>query len=367
MPHSSTDIDSIFAWITAALVFGGFFIFVSASLGLMAQETITFSRIVFNQALFGVIGGSITALIASKIPYKFWQKSSFYLFLLSVLVTALVFIPQLSITHGGARRWIALGSFSFQPAELLKIGFVMYLATLLAGAKKRVRTLKYGLLPLIILLGVVALVLLPQPDTGTFVVIALAGLGMYIVAGAPWWHIASLIGLGASGLTTLTLTTPYIRERITTFINPAGEPLGAGYQIRQSLIAIGSGEWLGRGLGQSIQKFNFLPEPIGDSIFAVFAEEWGFIGAILLLSLFLAFALRGLKIASRAPSQFARLLTSGIIFLIVGQSFINIAAMLGVAPLTGMPLIFVSQGGTAMMSALASVGIILNISRHQQR
>jgi len=366
MSRNESSVDSIFGWIIAILVISGYFIFVSASLGLMAQKSITFFRIVFNQALFGVFGGTLALLISANIPYTFWRKAAFYIFVASVMITALVFIPQLSYSQGGARRWLAIGSFSFQPAELLKIGFVIYLSAWLASVKKKVTTFKYGLLPFAILLGITALVLITQPDTGTFAVIALAGTGMYIIAGAPWRYIAAIAGVGLSGVAALVVARPYAQERITAFLNPAHEPLGAGYQIRQSLIAIGSGEWFGRGLGQSIQKFNFLPEPVGDSIFAVFAEEWGFIGAMALLSLFMCFALRGLKIAADAPDQFATLLASGIIFLIVGQSFINIAAMLGVAPLTGMPLVFVSQGGTALLTAMGAVGIILNISRHRR-
>lgn len=363
---SSKSVDKIFAWIVAILVLGGFFIFISASLGLMAREGATFSRVAINQILFGLIGGGIALLVTANIRYKVWSKYAFYLFLGALLATALVYIPSLGVSYGGAQRWIDIGVASFQPAEFLKIGFVIYFATWLSGVKRKVDTFTYGLLPLLVLLLLVGLVLLPQPDTGTFMVIVVAGIGMYIVAGAPIRYIFSLFGLGTLLLGGLAFFQPYIRDRLMTFFNPASDPLGAGYQIQQSLIAIGSGQWFGRGMGQSIQKFNFLPEPIGDSIFAVYAEEWGFIGAALLLALFTAFALRGLRIAARAPSHFSRLLVSGIIFLIVGQSFLNVAAMLGLAPLTGMPLIFISQGGTALLFALASIGIVLNVSKYQR-
>lgn len=367
MSRGGKEIDSIFAWIVAILVIGGFFIFISASLGLMAQEKVAFSKVVFNQIFFGVLGGTVALLITTRIPYKYWRKYGFYLFCISLVISALVFVPQLGFSHGGARRWISIGSVSLQPAEILKLGFVIYLSAWFASVSKKIHTFKYGFLPLIILLGLVALILLPQPDTGTFLVISLTGIGMYIVAGAPWRYIFAIAGLGLFGFAGLIVSKPYIKERLLTFLHPASDPLGAGYQIQQSLIAIGSGQITGRGMGQSIQKFNFLPEPIGDSIFAVFAEEWGFIGVMLLLTLFLAFALRGLKIASRAPDHFSRLLVCGIIFLIAGQSFINMAAMLGLAPLTGMPLIFISKGGTALLFALASVGIILNVSKYQKK
>lgn len=360
-------VDKVFLWLTVIMVTVGFFIFISASLGLHAREGIKFSRVVFNQVFFGLILGAIALFITSKVHYKIWRKYAFYVFLASVIITALVFIPGLGFSHGGATRWISLGSFSFQPAEFLKIGFVIYFATWLSGVRDQVKTFSHGLLPLIILLALIALLLLLQPDTGTFIVIAAAGVGMLLVAGGRWLHIGALGLAGVLGIGALALIRPYILERIKTFLDPSADPFGAGYQIQQSLIAIGSGQWKGRGIGQSVQKFNYLPEPVGDSIFAVYSEEWGFIGSVLLILLFLAFALRGFKIASRAPDTFGRLLVTGIIILIIAQSFINIASMLAIFPLTGMPLIFVSQGGTALMMALASVGIVLNVSKYQTR
>jgi cell division protein FtsW len=195
----------------------------------------------------------------------------------------------------------------------------------------------------------------------------LASLAMFIVAGGRWLHVAAIGALCIVGLLVLTMMRPYLKDRLLTFINPAGDPLGSGYQVQQSLIAIGSGGVFGRGFGQSIQKFNFLPEPVGDSIFAVFAEEWGLVGSTLLILLYLFFAFRGLRIASRANTPFASLLATGIIVLIVSESFINIASMLALFPLSGTPLLFVSQGGTALLFTLAEVGIVLNISRFQKQ
>lgn len=356
--------DTIFLWLTVALVAVGFFIFISASLGLYAREGIEFSRVIFNQIFFGIVLGALALYAMSRVHYKFWRKYAFYIFLASVLFTLLVFIPGVGFSHGGATRWISVGPFSIQPAEFLKIGFVIYFATWLSGIGNKVQTFLHGLLPLIILFVIIAIPLLLQPDTGTFLVIVATGLGMYIVAGGKWLHLGALTGSGILALGGLALIRPYLKARIMTFLDPSIDPTGAGYQIQQSLIAIGSGQWSGRGIGQSVQKFNYLPEPVGDSIFAVFAEEWGFIGSLLLIALFLAFALRGLKIASGAPTVFARLLVTGLILLMVVQSFINIASMLSIFPLTGMPLIFVSQGGTALLIALASVGIILNVSKY---
>jgi cell division protein FtsW len=189
---------------------------------------------------------------------------------------------------------------------------------------------------------------------------------MFIAAGGKWRYIFLLFTIATIGIITLAFVRPYLMARFMTFLDPSRDALGAGYQIQQSMIAIGSGGVMGRGFGQSIQKFNFLPEPIGDSIFAVAGEEFGFIGASALIILFVFFALRGLKVASRIPDTFGMLVIVGIITLIITQSYINIGSMLGVLPLTGVPLIFVSHGGTAMLFALAEVGIILNISKSQR-
>jgi len=220
---------------------------------------------------------------------------------------------------------------------------------------------------MLIMVGIVGVVLYLQSDTGTFVVIAAAALAMFIASGGLWRHIVGFGALGVAALWILTLVRPYTQERLLTFLNPERDPLGAGYQIQQSLIAIGSGEVFGRGFGQSIQKFTYLPEPTGDSIFAVAAEEFGFVGGMIIISAFLVFAFRGLAIARKAPDYFGGLLVLGIVILIVSQSFTNIGSMLGVLPLTGLPLLFVSHGGSALFFALLSVGIILNISKYRKR
>lgn len=350
------------------MVLGGLFIFASASLGLLARDGASFSSVAFNQVFLGVFLGSLALILFSKINYKIWNKYAFYIFIASLISTALVFIPGLGIEHGGAIRWLSIGPFSIQPAELLKIGFVIYFSAWLAGIKTKISTLKYGIIPLCIMVGISGAILLAQPDTGTLIVISATAIGMFLVAGGSWKHAVGLVLVILIGIIILTSFEQYyyLKDRFLTYMDPGRDPTGSGYQIQQSLIAIGSGGMFGRGFGQSIQKFSSLPEPIGDSIFAVFAEEWGFVGSVALLVLFLVFTFRGFKIASRAPTSFARLLVVGIILLIIIQSTINIASMLGVGPLTGMPLIFVSKGGTALFFALASVGIVLNVSKYQK-
>ena len=357
-------VDTPFLAITLILVFLGLFLFVSASLGLLAKEGARFSAVAFNQIVYGLIGGSIAMYFTSRIDYTFWKRYSFYFFIFSLFVTVLVFVPGVGLSSGGATRWVDLGPLpSFQPVELLKLGFIIYFAAWISGIKTKIRTFQFGLLPLVIIMGIIAGVLLAQPDTGSLLVIASAGLAMFITAGGRWKDVLIAGLIGAALLAGLIYTRPYVLDRVKTFINPGDDLQGSSYQLNQSLIAIGSGKMFGRGFGQSIQKFNYLPEATGDSIFAVIAEEWGFAGATVLIFLFLMFALRGLKIAANSNDVFGGLLATGIVILITVQSLVNIASMLGVFPLTGMPLLFVSHGGTALLFAMAEAGIVLNISR----
>ena len=359
------QVDKIFLSIVAILLVAGFLIFTSASLGLLARNGANFSSVAINQFL--AVGlGCILAFGISKINYTLWRRWSFFIFIFSVFLTLLVFVPQIGLEFGGGKRWIAIGSFSIQPGEFLKIAFVIYTAAWLSGARDKIATFKGGMLPIIVLLTIVGAILLKQPDTDTFVSIFLAATAMFVVAGGRFKHLLILCLFSLAGLALLVYARPYLMQRVTTFLNPSADPLGAGYQIQQSLIAIGSGEIFGRGFGQSIQKFSYLPEPIGDSIFAVAAEEFGFVGGISLILLFLFFTLRGFRIASKTPDMFGGLLAIGIVILIISGSFMNIASMLGVIPLSGLPLLFVSHGGTAMIITLAEVGILLNISRFRK-
>jgi len=357
-------VDRWFFIAALTLTIVGFFIFISASLGLMAKEGPAYSDIVINQFFIGLLGGLTLLFITTTIHYTYWRQYAFYIFLFSIILTALIYVPGLGIEHGGSTRWLNIGSFSFQPAEALKLGFIVYLSAWLASVRKYIYTYKYGLIPFFLILSIVGILLLLQPDNDTFAVIALAGLAMFFVSGARWSHIAIIITIGILAFGGLVIARPYVMDRVMTYINPSIDPLGSSYQIKQSLIAIGSGEITGRGFGQSIQKFNFLPEPIGDSIFSVAAEEFGFIGSITILGLYLFLTYRGLLIAIRAPDMFSQLLVVGIMMLIIIQSFMNIGAMVGIIPLSGMPLLFISHGGSALLITLAEVGIILNISKY---
>lgn len=359
-------VDRPFLIILIILIVSGFFIFNSASLGLLAGNNAKYGNVAFSQVFFGLFLGTLALIATTRIPSQFWKKYSLMFFIATVLLNLLVFVPHIGFAHGGAHRWIMIAGYTFQPSEFLKIAFIMFFATWLSRTKNEVHTFTGGLLPFLGILGIVAGVLISQPDNDTFLVTAVAGFAMFLAGGGKWKHVFLVGMLLIVGLAGAAYTRPYVMQRITTFINPAANSQTSGYQIQQSLIAIGSGGFTGRGFGQSVQKFNFLPEPIGDSIFAVASEEFGFLGATTIIILFIIFTVRGLKIALRTQDTFGRLFIVGTVILIVSQAFINIGAMLGVLPLSGIPLPFISHGGTALLVTLAEMGIILHISKGQK-
>lgn len=365
-PRTRKRVDKVLLILVAALVGVGFFVFASASLGLLARGSVSVTSIAFNHLLLGIVGGVVAMFVASRINYRLWKKWAPYLYGAALFVTALVFIPGLGLESGGAQRWLLIGPLSFQPGEALKIATLLMLAATLAKYRVYLQDWRYSLGIFAAVLAPVSLVLLLQPDTGTFGIIAIASGAMLFAAGVKWRDIGVIALSGLILLALLSFARPYVLDRITTFMNPFSDPQGSSYQIQQSLIAVGSGGVTGRGFGQSVQKFSYLPEPMSDSIFAVAAEEFGLIGSLFIVGLFGALAARGLFVAARAPDYFGGLLAVGITAYIVGQAFVNIGAILGLLPLTGIPLVFISQGGTAMLIALGSIGILLSISRYAQ-
>jgi len=354
-----TNLNRNFLVLTVLLLFVGFVIFLSASLGLLAQLDTSFSFIILKQILGGGGIGITALLLARTLDYKIFEKYSLYIFFGAILLNLLVFIPDLGFQHGGATRWIELGPVTLQPSDFLRLGAVIFFAAWLAGVKNRVKTFEYGFLPLCVLIVVTEGLLLLQRDTDVVIILTL--LAMFFIAGGKIKHFA-LIGLILIlGLVFLLYTRPYVLDRFTSFINPTADLQGSGYQLNQSLIAIGSGGLFGRGLGQSIQKFEYLPEPLGDSIFAVQAEELGFVGSTSIVLLFVFWTLAGLKIAAQAKDMFGVLLVSGIVLTITLQAFINMGSMLGLMPITGVPLPFISQGGTSLILTLFACGIILSV------
>ncbi|MEK7118818.1 MAG: putative peptidoglycan glycosyltransferase FtsW [Patescibacteria group bacterium] len=362
--NQSGNVDRLFLGIVVTLLVVGFFIFVSAALGSLTRGDTIFNNLILSQLGFGFFGGSIAMYSMSRIKYTFWRKHAFWILLVTVVSALLVFIPGIGLEYGGAQRWVDLRFATFQPGELLKFGLVVYLAAWLSLFHRHIRTPYFGILPLVAFFIIAAGLLLKQPDFGTFAIALAAGIAMFITVGAGMRDILILGVVAILAFGGMALSKPYFLDRISTFLQH-DDFQGSGYQMKQALIAIGSGGLSGNGFGQSVQKFNYLPEASGDSIFAVAAEEFGFLGTTFLVTLYLLFALRGLWIGAHAPDMGSGLLVIGIVILIIAQSFVNIGSMLNLVPLTGVPLIFVSHGGTALLVAMAEVGIVLNVSRYQ--
>ena len=334
----------------------------------------------FRHLIYIVIG-TLAGFIFFKAPLAKLKKSSFILFVLTLIATSAVIIPGLGVRIYGASRWISIGGFTFQPSELLKVTAILVVAAFLSTrpglvdyqrgrtslinlAAKGKQNLLSVFLPLLVLVGAISIALILQPDISTLAIIALSLVVIYFAAGTPVWHVFLMGIAGAGAGYILILLKPYRWERLLVFLNPETDPLGIGYQMKQSLIAIGSGGWLGKGIGMSAQKFGFLPLAMSDSIFAILAEETGIIGCAILIMLFLAFLWFGLKIANSATDKFAKLSAIGITFWITFQAFFNITSTIGIFPVSGLPLPFFSYGGSHIIAELIGVGILLNISKN---
>ncbi len=354
--------DKTLFGIMATLLVLGLFVFLSASFSAFGNIS-KFKGILFNQLVLGLGGGACLFLVALRTPYEALKKYSMWFYGFGIILLILVFIPGIGFAHGGAKRWLSLGPLSFQPVEFAKYAVIIYLAAWLATIKQNVKNTAQGLLPFCIAMGVVGILLLMQPDTDSFLIIALAGIFLYFVSGARWRDIGIMVAIAIIGAGGLLVMRPYLLDRVKVFLDPSQDALGSSYQVQQQLIAVGSGKITGRGFGQGVQKFKYLPEPLGDSIFSVVGEEFGFIGSITIIMLYLLLFFRGMWVASRVKNQFGKLLVIGIISLIVFQSFLNIASAIAVFPLGGLPLIFISHGGTALAFALGAMGIVLNVSR----
>lgn len=357
-------IDYPFLFLTLALLVIGLLVVSSSSIVISQKNFGTFYYYTMHQAIYGGLLGIIALYVFAKIPYHFWRRAALPAMLFTLLLLTAVFVTNFGREFGGAKRWLNLGPISFQPSELLKLTFVFYLASWLEKKKRDIKNLYTAFIPFVIMMSVVAVFLAMQPDIGTLLIIIAASVALYFVGGGKISQIFGIAFIGVVSLALLVQIAPYRLNRFLVFLHPELDPKGIGYQINQAFIAIGSGGFSGLGFGKSIQKYNYLPEPTGDSVFAIVTEETGFIGAAFLIFLFLLFFWRGIYIARHAPDRFGALLATGIVSGIATQAFINMAAISGLLPLTGIPLPFISYGGTSLVITLASVGVVLNVSKH---
>jgi cell division protein FtsW len=317
-----------------------------------------------HQLLYGVLPGLILFIFFYCFDYKRLERYAPMMLFVSIGLLVLVFIPGIGAQWGTSRSWINLFGLSFQPAEAVKLTFLIYLSAWLANKEDHhLKDANYSLIPFLTVLGAVAGLMALEPDTGTMMILVGASLMVYFAAGASLTHILSIGGLSFVGLWVLLKLAPYRAARLTTFLHPELDPKGIGYHINQALLAVGSGGIFGRGYGHSRQKFAYLPEATGDSIFAIICEEMGFFVASFIIAVYIFIFFRGLKLAKQVSDPFGRLLTIGIVSWFVVQAFVNIGGIIGALPMTGVPLPFISYGGTALMITLAATGILANISK----
>ncbi len=343
-----------------ALLVVGFLALATASIPLSLKVTGKATYYLFHQILFGLLPGLLLGFIAFKLPLDKVRNFSIVLFIFSIISMLLVFVPGLSIKELGATRWLNLGFTSVQPSEFLKISLILYLATILDDKKNRQKFFVF-----IIVLLLSCSILVAQKDTGTLFVVFVIAMAMFFCSKTPVKQTILMVCTAIVGFSLLIVFSPYRMERIFSFLNPNTDILGSGYHINQSLITIGSGGLLGSGLGLGTQKLGFIPQSMSDSIFAVIAEEVGFVGASLLIILFLVFFFKVMNMAKNTENQYSKLIAIGIGCWIIIQTFVNIAAMTGIFPLTGIPLPFISYGGTHLVAELIACGLLLNISKQQ--
>jgi len=345
-----------------ALLISGLVILSSASLIISREKTGNPYAYFFHQLIYGGAVGLVFFFICQKINYRFWKKIALIIFFGSLILMVLVFIPGLGYSRGQAQRWLIVGPINIQPAEFLKLGFIIYLAAFFSRKEtQKINTL----IPFLAIILLVGALVAKQSDAGTLGIVAIIGFIIYFLSGAKLYQWLTIIICYLLGFFALIKFFPYRMQRFMVFLNPSIEPQGISYQINQALLAIGSGGLLGVGLGHSQQRYNYLPEVMGDSVFAILAEEVGFVGGLIFISLFLILAFKGFRIAKNSPDEFGKLLAIGITSWLVIQTLINLAAITGLIPLTGIPLPFVSYGGSAMVSVLAGAGILVNISKYK--
>jgi cell division protein FtsW len=357
--------DRSLLWITAALALVGLVMVFSASAVVAGSRFHDYIYFLKRQ-LAWLSFGFLLLYLASRVDYTVWRRMALPILIVSTALLIMVLIPGVGAVAKGARRWLRFGPVSIQPAEMIKVVVVLYLAAYLTRKEERVTEFLSGFLPPLVVVGVLAGLVLLQPDLGTVVVVGLVALSMLYLAGARLTHLFGIALLALPAVAVLIWRSPYRLQRLMTFLDPWKDPTGAGFQVNQSFLAFGSGGLLGVGLGESKQKLFFLPEAHTDFVLALVGEELGLVGACAIMILYAVFVLKGLQIAGRAREPFGRHLAHGITLLIGLQALINAGVVTGMLPTKGLTLPLVSYGGSSLMVSLLAVGILLAISRDRQ-
>ncbi len=356
------DYDRGLVFVILAIIIFGLIELLSAS-GVVAYAKFGDAYYYFKHQLFGLSLGVVAFLYLARADYHYWRKYALGFLVFSIILLLLVFIPGISANYGKARSWINIFGYSLQPSEFVKLSFLIYLAAWLENRKENLEDFSQGIGPFIIILGVIAGLMILQPDIGTLSIVGVVSLLVYYVGGGSVKHIIFILLFSLLAFALMVQIKPYQMNRFKCLLEPEAYKQDICYQVNQSLIAVGSGGIIGRGLGASRQKYMYLPEVSGDSIYAVVAEETGFIFSVLLIFAYLYIFYRGYKISLNAPDDFGRILAIGISSWFVIQAIINIGGIINIMPMTGVPLPLVSYGGSAILAALAALGILINISR----
>jgi cell division protein FtsW len=356
--------DYLILALAIGLVFLGLLVVYSSSYAIGVLSYNNANYFVLRQALWAVIGIGLLILLM-RMDYRWLRSLSPLLMLAAIAGLIAVLVPGIGLEVNGAQRWIRLGPLPpAQPSEFAKLAMIIYVAAWLASKKTAVNSFALGFLPFVTMVGLVAGLILLEPDTGTAVVLVLVTVTLFFIAGASLTHLAALMGIGGVTAAVLVMTAPYRADRLFAFFNAEQDPSGLGFQTIQLLIALGSGGVDGLGLGASRQKFFYIPGAHTDGVFAIIGEELGFIGAIGVILLFAVLVYRGFRVVMRSRDEFGALLATGIVCWIAYQALINVGGVSRAIPLTGIPMPFLSYGGSALATLLAAVGILLSISRY---
>ncbi len=357
--------DPILLFVTMALVvFGIIMVFSSSYYSSINEDGTPYSYLIRD--LIWVVCGSVLMALTTLLDYRYYKKIAPAAMVISILLLAMVLTP-LGIERNNATRWLGAGPVTIMPGEIAKIAVIVFVAWFLSRRPDVIKSFFRGVLPMLLLAGLCGGLIMLQPNMSTAIIICGIVLAMMFIAGLNWIYLIGLFGVGAAAAAALIFTdsTGYRMQRVTSFLDPFADPMGTGYQVVQSLLALGSGGLFGVGLGNSVQKTLYLPEPQNDFILAIIGEELGYVGILLLMIAYLVLIWRGINIAINAPDRFGMLLASGITIMLGLQVIMNVAVVSSLMPPTGVTLPFVSYGGNALMLFMGSVGILLNISKHR--
>lgn len=358
--------DFLLMVFTMILVIFGLIMVFSASYYYSISRYDTAYSYLFKHGMWVVLGFGVM-IFGASFDYRRYQALALPVLIGTIVLLILVLTP-LGTTTNGATRWIKLGPITIMPGEIAKLGAILFTSWFLSRDMERIKSVTRGILPLLLVTAVYGILIIKQPNLSTAITVCGIIVAMMLVAGMKWRYIACAGGLGALGIGIILIKkSGYWYERLTSFVDPFADPLGDGYQVVQSLLALGSGGLFGVGLGKSVQKNLYLPEPQNDFIVAIIGEELGFVGLVMLLAVYCLFIWRGVHIAINAPDQFGMLLSSGIVLMVAIQVILNIAVVTSSMPATGINLPFISYGGNALLIFMFSVGVLMNISRHEPK